>query len=98
FFATDNAGNVEGANTLTVSIDKTSPSITDARTPAANANEWNHTSVTITFECSDAFSGLAAGSAPQATVVSTQGAGQSVIGICSDLAGNSVSLTVPDIN
>src|SRR5207247_11774 len=63
-----------------------------------NTNDWNNSPMTITFQCSDSVSGLAAGSPPAPTVVSTDGAGQSLTGTCSDLAGNSASLTVQDIN
>lgn len=73
-------------------------SITGTRSPGANAYGWNDSPVTATFQCSNALPGLAAGSPPAPTVVSTEGAGQSVTGTCTDLAGNSASFTVGDIN
>jgi hypothetical protein len=54
--------------------------------------------VPVAFQCSDALSGLAAGSPPAPTVLSTDGANQSVGGLCADLAGNSASATVSGIN
>ena len=98
FFATDLAANVEAAHTLAVKLDKMPPSITGARTPAANANGWNNTDVSISFGCADALSGLAPGSPPAATVLSTEGTSQQVGGTCLDLAGNSASATASGIN
>jgi hypothetical protein len=98
FFATDNAGNIEAAHSFSIRLDKTPPTIIGVRSPNPNANDWNNSSVTITFQCSDGLSGLAAGSPPPPTIVSTQGAGQSVKGTCTDLAGNVASLTVSAIN
>ncbi len=94
FFATDDAGSVEAIKTITLKIDKTPPAIVPAQTPLPNSYGWNNTSVTASFSCSDALSGLAAGSPPQDTVISNQGAGQSVIGTCYDVAGNSASAVV----
>lgn len=98
FWATDNAGNDEAAQTVTVRLDKTAPSIDGAADHAANANGWNNQPVTVTFTCSDSTSGLAAGSPPAATTLSTEGADQSVAGTCTDVAGNSASDTVSGIN
>jgi hypothetical protein len=98
FFGTDNAGNVETAKTLTIQLDKTPPTISGAAAPVANANGWNNTNVTVSFQCADALSGLAAGSPPAPTTLSNEGAGQSVSGTCTDLAGNSASATVSGIN
>jgi hypothetical protein len=98
FFGTDNAGNVETPKTLTVELDKTPPSIAGSRTPLPNANGWNNTDVTVSFVCADTLSGLASGSPPPPTVLSTEAANQSVSGVCQDLAGNSSSTTVSGIN
>jgi len=98
FFGTDNAGNVESAKILTIQLDKTPPTVTSVRTPPANANGWNNTNVTVSFQCADNLSGLAAGSPPAPTILSTEGANQSVTGTCTDVAGNSVSSTVSGIN
>lgn len=98
FYATDNAGNQEAPNSLMIQVDNTVPSITGVRTPAPNPNGWNNKNVTVTFTCADNLSGLAPGSPPAPTVVSTQGAGQTVSGTCVDLAGNSATSMVGGIN
>jgi len=98
FFGTDNAGNVETPKTLTIKLDKTPPIITPTRTPLPNANGWNNANVTVSFQCADSLSGLAAGSPPAPTTLSTEGGNQSVSGTCQDLAGNSASATVTGIN
>jgi hypothetical protein len=84
--------------TATINIDKTPPSITGSRTPPANANGWNATNVTVSFACTDGLSGLAVGSPPASTVVSAEGANQSVGGTCTDNAGNSASAAVGGIS
>jgi probable HAF family extracellular repeat protein len=96
--ATDAAGNVATFTTPPVNIDWTPPRISAVRSPAANISGWANSPVTIWFQCADDLSGLAAAGNPAPRVVSTQGAGQSVSGTCTDLAGNSASLTVADIN
>ena len=98
FFATDFAENVEAIKTVVVKIDKTPPTINGSPTPTANANGWNNTDVTVAFQCSDALSGLAAGSPPSPTVLSAEGANQSVSGMCTDQAGNTASATISGIN
>jgi hypothetical protein len=98
FFATDFAGNVELAHTLPIRIDRTPPSITGSRTPSSNANGWSNTDVTVSFACSDGLSGLAPGSLPDKTLISSEGVNQQVSGVCQDLAGNTTSATVSGIN
>lgn len=98
FFGTDNAGNAETPKTIAIQLDKTPPGITAVRTPAPNANGWNNSDVTVGFTCADDVSGLATGSPPAPTVLSTEGANQFVSGTCQDLAGNSASAAVSGIN
>lgn len=98
FFATDNAGNVESAKSITINMDKTPPSIVGTGIPVPNAKGWNNSAVTVAFQCSDALSGLAAGNPPTPTTISSEGAGQSVTGNCRDIAGNTASSTVQGIN
>jgi FecR protein len=98
--ATDALGNTGAAsgsaNTASISIDSTPPSISGSPSPAANSYGWNNTSVTVSFTCSDALSGIASCSAP--TTLSAQAANQSVTGTATDKAGNSAQATVSGIN
>ncbi|HKH73995.1 MAG TPA: kelch repeat-containing protein, partial [Vicinamibacterales bacterium] len=96
---TCSATSAGGTSTQSVTIkrDATAPTISSSRTPA-NSYGWNNAAVTVSFTCFDATSGLAAGSPPVDTTVSTEGGNQSVGGMCTDLAGNSASATVNDIN
>lgn len=98
--ATDGVGNTGAApgsaNTASINIDSTPPTISGAPSPAANSNGWNNTSVVVSFTCSDALSGIA--SCPTATTLASQGAAQSVTGTATDKAGNSASATVSGIN
>ena len=51
---TDLAGNTAtGVTSADFQIDKTAPVITGVASPAANANGWNKTSVSVTFTCAD---------------------------------------------
>lgn len=94
---TDLAGNSASAAVSGINIDKTPPSITGSRSPAPNAFGWNNTDVTVSFACSDEFSGIhRCGPTPQ--VVSTEGAGQARTATAVDLAGNSASATVSEIS
>ncbi len=98
FYSVDQARNVEMLKTITIKIDRTPPTIGSSRTPTPNTNGWNNSAVTVSFQCADALSGLAAGSPPAPTILSAEGAGQSVTGLCQDLAGNSSSATISGIN
>jgi hypothetical protein len=89
--ATDAAGNT-GQGCVTVNIDKTPPIITATVSPAPNANGWNTTPVTVSFQCSDALSGIAI--CPPAQTVSAQGANQNISGTATDVAGNTATATV----
>lgn len=96
FFASDNANNVETAQSLNVMVDKTAPSVTTSRT-APNPNGWNNTAVAVHFEATDALSGVAAPAAFDATV-SAEGADQSVEHTFLDLAGNATDASVGAIS
>ena len=90
------AGGSAGPVTVQIKRDATAPTISGSRSPAANANGWNNTDVTVSFTCSDPLSGVAS-CTPDQTLTS-EGAGQSVTGDASDNAGNTASTTVNDIN
>jgi hypothetical protein len=90
----DNAGNLEETKQQTFMMDTTPPTISGNQIPAPNANGWNNTNVTVSFTCSDSGSGLAPGSPPANTVLTAEGANQTVTGTCTDMAGNSSSASV----
>ena len=54
FWSVDKAGNAEAAQSVTVKIDKTAPTISHTQAPAANANGWNNSDVLVSFSCADA--------------------------------------------
>ncbi len=92
---TDNLGHT-GSASVQVKLDKTAPTLTGSRTPAANANGWNNSDVTVSFAPSDATSGVKTSTAP--TTLSSSGANQSVNGAATDNADNTATTTVGDIN
>jgi hypothetical protein len=93
---TNAAGLTGNASTLNIKLDKTNPTITFAGRTAPNGNGWNNTNVTVDWSCSDSFSGPAADNVSQ--LVTSEGAGQSAAGNCTDLAGNTASDTQAGIN
>jgi len=93
---TDLAGNESDDTVSSINIDQTDPVVTGSRSPSANANDWNNTDVTVSFACTDATSGVDTVDGP--VVLSTDGAGQSATGSCTDLAGNESDDTVSSIN
>lgn len=86
--ATDVAGNTATAS-VTVSVDQTPPTITAAVSPAPNAAGWNNSNPTVTFTCNDSLSGIA--NCPPPQTVSSETAGQVILGIATDNAGNSAT-------
>lgn len=88
YWAVDNAGNTAAAQSLSVKIDTTAPSISAASSPAANGAGWNNEPVTTSFSCSDALSGIdACASSVETSVEGTT----TVTGSATDLAGNTAS-------
>jgi hypothetical protein len=87
---TDKAGNVSAPATASgINIDKTAPSISATPNPLANANGWNNTDVTVSYNCTDSGSGVdAAASSLGNDVLSASGTAS---GTCVDMAGNSAS-------
>src|SRR5512144_130524 len=67
-------------------LDNDLPGISATVTPPPNANGWNNTDVTVSFACTDAFSGVASCTAP--VKVTSEGAHQVVTGTVIDRAGN----------
>jgi hypothetical protein len=97
----DRLGNA-GTGSGTLRLDKSAPTITGSRTPAANGFGWNNVPVAVSFSCVDNpatnASGLAAPGCPAGSTVSTDGTNQSIAGSVSDVAGNAASATVSGIN
>jgi len=91
FFARDNAGNAETAQTLDIKIDKTPPSIA-AVAQSPNAAGWRNADTLVTFSVSDAGSGVL--SAPANVVVSSEGADQEIVGVAQDNAENQAAAAV----
>jgi len=106
----DQAGNVsEPSNVVTVSIDKTQPTISAAATSSPNGNGWYKDDVTVHFTCADSLSGIVAGDCPGDESLSAEGtAVSSTAQTVSDKAGNvsdpsnvvtvSIDKTGPGIN
>jgi hypothetical protein len=93
---TDAAGNSATFRSPAVRIDKTLPVAKASVSPAANANGWNNTNVTVSFSGTDALSGIAACTN---VVLTTDSANQTASGTCTDNAGNvSLPATVSGIN
>jgi len=88
----DNAGNVSYAsNVVTVSIDKTKPTISAAATTSPNAKGWYKNNVTVDFTCADSESGSGVdpGDCPADQTLSNEGrAVASTAKTVSDRAGN----------
>ncbi len=88
---TDAAQNSNTAK-VTLNIAKTPPMITLSPSPAANANGWNNTSVTVSFSCAATTAPLATCS--QSQTVTTEGANQVVTGTVTDVAGNNATTKI----
>jgi hypothetical protein len=86
FWSVDVAGNEGVHGKATVRVDQTAPSISHTITPEPNGDLWNNSDATVHFVCSDATSGIA--SCTPDRVVSTEGAGTTVVGTAVDEAGN----------
>ena len=94
-YCRDYAG-LSSTATARFNIDLTSPTITAARSPLANAHGWNNTDVTAVFTCSDEFSSIKY--CPPAKVFAAEGAEQGVTGAAVDRADNSAAVAISGIN
>jgi hypothetical protein len=93
----DNAGNSSFDTQTGFNIDTTPPTIAFRnRSPEPNMAGWNNSDVNLTWDCGDALSGPTA--LEMVVTLSVHAANQSAVGICSDLAGNSVTDTQTGIN
>ena len=86
----DPAGNC-ATGTLSLSIDKTDPTISYQLSRAPNGAGWHDGDVVVTFSCTDALSGVASCTAP---ITVGEGASQTITGTAVDLAGRSKSVQV----
>jgi PKD domain len=86
----DQAGNVSNpSNVVTVSIDRTKPTISAVATSSPNGNGWYNADVTVQFTCTDGLSGIVAGGCPADESLSDEGtAVSSTVQTVSDKAGN----------
>lgn len=85
------------SESVTIQRDATAPTASASVSPAANANGWYNTDVTVSFSGSDDTSGIAGCDAD--VILSGDGADQSAGGVCTDNAGNvSATATVAAIN
>ncbi len=89
--AVDYAGNRSTA-TVTLNIDKKSPTIQSKLEPAPNGAGWINRDGKVSFACTDDRSGIA--SCPSSILVPTEGRNQVVRGETEDRAGNKASTSV----
>jgi hypothetical protein len=94
----DKAGNQATSSITGINIDRTVPSIMASVVNGTQVDGWYNGPVTVHFDCYDGLSGLAAGACPADVTLSGDGANQQVSGSVTDLAGNSASATVSDID
>jgi pectin methylesterase-like acyl-CoA thioesterase len=92
FTVSDQAGNQTSTTVSDVNIDKTSPMIEAVPNPLPNANGWNKTDVTVSFNASDGLSGIFSSTSP--VTLTNEGAGQLVNGNATDLAGNTATVNI----
>jgi hypothetical protein len=88
YWAVDNAGNVETANSVALKWDNIAPTVTHTLSPRPNADDWNNSDVTVTFNAKDDDSGSGVASVTDPVTVSTETAGQVLNGTAKDTAGN----------
>lgn len=92
------AGGLTATSSATYTVvDTIKPTITfKSRTPAANADAWNNSPVTVTWTCTDTGSGVV--QSEVSDTVDTDGAGQSAAASCEDHAGNVAAASRDGIN
>ena len=83
---TDKAGNTTDVNAV-IMIDSTKPEVSNIISPAANSSGWHNSNITVNPVCNDSFSGVFECS-PQ-TVLTVEGANQTITSTAADKAGNS---------
>ena len=92
--ATDRAGNT-GTTSISISIDRTPPTITGKLSPGPDHGAWYWNAPTISWTCADALSGVS--SCPESETAS-EGVGQTVARTARDRAGNRADGSVGPFN
>jgi len=83
---TDHAGNTVNAS-HEVLIDRSAPGANPAQAPVANSNGWNSSDATVTWNWSDAGSGIDPGNCTTSSTSSGEGT-LTLTASCTDIAGN----------
>jgi probable HAF family extracellular repeat protein len=91
--ATDVAGNSASVTVSGINVDGTKPILAGSATTNPSANGWYDGDVTIHWTCSDALSGIIAGSCPPNDTISGEGIGLTQNESVTDKAGNVTSAT-----
>lgn len=95
---TTSAGGVASAS-VTIKRDTVAPTLSfGTATPAADANGWHQSDVSVPFTASDALSGVFSTSTPNPVVITGSGTGLTRQVTVTDLAGNSATFTTPAVN
>jgi hypothetical protein len=85
--ATDRAGN-SASTSISFSVEQAPLAVTATPAPPANANGWNNTSVTISYQCSG---GVPPVQCPAAKTISVEGANQVINATATDAANQTAS-------
>jgi hypothetical protein len=93
--ATNGAG-IQASIPVTIKIDQTAPVAMVNAAPTPNANGWNNMSVAVSYSGTDNLSGIDFCSA--SVSLTSEGAGQTVSGTCTDKAGNVSAPVLAKIN
>ncbi|HTU68093.1 MAG TPA: PxKF domain-containing protein [Steroidobacteraceae bacterium] len=99
FTCSATSGGGTNSNSVTVKRDATAPTLVfGARIPAANANGWNGSDVSIAYDASDAVSGIASTSVASPLLFSNEGIGMSQSVTVTDNAGNAATFDSPAVS
>ena len=98
FTCTATSAGGTATQSVTIKRDAGAPEINVSATAGGNSYNggWTNQDVVITFDCSDAFSGV--DTLTQPVTMSTEGAAQEANGTCTDAAGNSSQTTFSNVN
>ena len=89
--AIDNAGNSQ-TTSVVINLDLTPPDVSASISPVLNTAAWNSSDPTISFNATDATSGVSSVSSD--VTITTEGANQVVTGTATDLADNTATLDI----